>query len=321
MHRKGIKKSASTKILVTGGAGFIGSSLAEKLAENSENYVVIVDNLLTGTLEKIPVSAHKNIEFIKADVNSTEDITSIFHAFSFDYVFHYAAMVGVKRTQANPITVLNDTFGIRNIMNLSKNTGVRKVYFSSSSEVYGEPVENPQNEHTTPLNSRIPYAIVKNIGEAFLRSYHKEFGLEYSIFRFFNTYGPKQSTDFVMSLFISNAMKNKDILIYGDGSQTRTFCYIDDNIEASLKAFYENKIINDVINIGNDNEITILGLAKKIIALTDSQSKIVHVPALAEGDMSRRKPDITKMKSLLGRDLMPLEEGIRKLLDNPKFIL
>lgn len=214
---------AKTKILVTGGAGFIGSSLAERLAQNKDNQVIIVDNLVTGSKAKIPTSEFNNLEFIRADVNSTEDITSIFHSFSFDYVFHYAALVGVKRTQAHPVMVLNDTLGIRNVLTLSKNTGVKRVYYSSSSEVYGEPVEFPQNEHTTPLNSRIPYAIVKNIGEAYLRSYYKEYGLPFTIFRFFNTYGPKQSTDFVMSLFISSALKNKDISIYGDGLQTRTF--------------------------------------------------------------------------------------------------
>ena len=226
------------RILVTGGAGFVASCLAQKLADNPENSLVIVDNLLTGSEHKLPVSIYNNVRFIKADVNDLSEIASIFHAFRFDYVFHYAAVVGVKRTIANPVMVLNDLNGIRNILNLSKNTGVKRVYFSSSSEVYGEPVEFPQNEHTTPLNSRLPYAIVKNVGEAYLRSYFQEFGLEFTIFRFFNTYGPKQSEDFVMSKFLSAALNNQDITIFGDGSQTRTFCYIDDNVDACLSAFY-----------------------------------------------------------------------------------
>lgn len=310
-----------TKILVTGGAGFIASGLAEKLAEDSENYIVIVDNLRTGDLEKIPSSKHNNIKFIKCDVNDFSDISAVFFGYSFDYVFHYAALVGVKRTLANPVKVLHDLEGIKNILNLSKNTGVRRVYYSSSSEVYGEPVEYPQNEDTTPLNSRLPYAIVKNVGEAYLRSYKKEFGLDYTIFRFFNTYGPKQSKDFVVSKFILAALKNKDITIYGDGSQTRTFCFVDDNLEATTNAFYHNKFVNDVVNIGGDKEITILELAKTIIKAAGSSSNIIHLPALEEGDMTRRRPDTAKMKNLLNRELLPLDKGIKKILDNTSFLI
>ncbi|MFN4854277.1 MAG: NAD-dependent epimerase/dehydratase family protein [Bacteroidota bacterium] len=304
------------KILVTGGAGFIPSCLAEKLAEKKENSVVLVDNFITGFASKIPVSPNNNIRFIKADVNNYEDLSGIFFAYQFDYVFHYAALVGVKRTLENPVMVLHDITGIRNILQLSKNTGVKRVYYSSSSEVYGEPVEFPQNEHTTPLNSRLPYAIVKNVGEAFLRSYYQEFGLEYTIFRFFNTYGPKQSKDFVVSKFIFAALKDKPITIYGDGSQTRTFCYIDDNIEATTNAFYHNAYINDVVNVGGEDEITILELAQTIIRLTKSSSKIKHLAPLAEGDMTRRKPDVTKMKQLLQRPMLSLDKGLMKVIKN-----
>lgn len=309
------------RILVTGGAGFIASALAEKLAAREENYVVVVDNLVTGSLEKVPASPHHNLKFIRADVNEFSDISSVFYSYNFDFVFHYAALVGVSRTLENPVKVLNDVTGIRNIMNLSKSTGVKRVYYSSSSEVYGEPVEFPQNEHTTPLNSRLPYAIVKNVGEAYLKSYKKEFGQDYTIFRFFNTYGPRQSKDFVISRFISRALKNEDITIYGDGKQTRTFCYIDDNIEATSNAFYGNKYVNDVVNIGSDAEICVLDLALMIRQITGSSSKIVHFPKLEEGDMPRRKPDITKMKNLLTRPLLPLEEGLKRLLANTKFLV
>jgi UDP-glucose 4-epimerase len=230
-------------------------------------------------------------------------------------------LVGVKRTLENPVMVLNDITGIKNVLNLSKNTGVKRVFFSSSSEVYGEPVEFPQNEHTTPLNSRLPYAIVKNVGEAYLRSYKQEYDLDFTIFRFFNTYGPQQSNDFVMSKFITAALSNTDITIYGDGSQTRTFCYIDDNVDACLSAFYNNKVLNDVVNIGTDDEITILDLARRIIDITDSSSKIVFLPALKEGDMTRRCPDNSKMKELLSRPLTPLDDGVRKLIDYRKSVL
>lgn len=309
------------KILITGGAGFIPSALAEKLAENPENYVVIVDNFLTGSPDKIPTSKYNNIKFIKCDVNEFRDISSVFYAYSFDYVFHYAAMVGVKRTLENPVSVLNDIGGIKYVLNLSKNSGVKRVFYSSSSEVYGEPVEFPQNEHTTPLNSRLPYAIVKNVGEAYLKSFKKEYDLDYTVFRFFNTYGPKQSKDFVVSKFISAALNNSDITLYGDGKQTRTFCFIDDNIEATTNAYYKNLIVNDVANIGGDIETTILELAQTIIRLTKSKSKISYLPSLEEGDMTRRRPDTTKMKQLLHRDPIALEEGLKKLLENTRYIL
>jgi nucleoside-diphosphate-sugar epimerase len=310
-----------TRILVTGGAGFIPSGLAERLAQNPDNYVIVVDNLQTGSTAKIPESRFKNLQFIKCDVNDFRDISSIFYAYSFDYVFHYAATVGVKRTLDNPVKVLNDISGIKYILSLSKNTGVKRVYFSSSSEVYGEPVEFPQNEDTTPLNSRLPYAIVKNVGEAYLKSYQKEFNLEYTIFRFFNTFGPKQSRDFVISRFLSAALSNSDITIYGDGSQTRTFCYIDDNITATTNAFYQNLFVNDVVNIGGDIETTIIDLAQLIIRLSKSRSKIVHLAPLEEGDMTRRRPDISKMKQLIQREMISLEEGLERILLDTKYIL
>lgn len=302
-------------ILVTGGAGFIASSLAEKLAADPENEVVVVDNLQTGNRQNLRDSEFENIRFIKCDVNDFGDISSVFYGYHLDYVFHYAATVGVARTLQNPVKVLEDINGIKNILKLSKNTGVKRVFYSSSSEVYGEPVEIPQNEETTPLNSKLPYAIVKNIGEAYLRSYHQEYGLEYTIFRFFNTYGPRQSQDFVISKFIRAALENEDLIIFGDGLQTRTFCFIEDNTDACIAAFYENKYINDVINIGSNRETTIKGLAETIIRLCNSNSKIIHTDPLAEGDMRRRMPDNSKMLKLLNRPLLPLNKGLERIIE------
>jgi len=304
-------------ILITGGAGFIPSSLADVLSKNESYNIVLVDNFLTGNKRKI--TKGKNVKFIKCDVNNNKDITPIMTSYRFDFVFHFAAVVGVKRTLANPVMVLDDIQGIKNILDLSKNTGVKRIFYSSSSEVYGEPVELPQNEHTTPLNSRLPYAIVKNVGEAFCKSYSVEFDLDYTIFRFFNTYGPKQSTDFVISKFLRAALTNHDITIYGDGSQTRTFCYVDDNIDACIKIFEKNLFVNDVINVGNDVLFTVKELAELIINLTNSKSKIVFLPPLSEGDMSRRQPDISKMKTVLNRDLLTLEEGLKKLIKSGVF--
>jgi UDP-glucuronate decarboxylase len=305
--------TATTKILITGGAGFIGSSLAEKLVADAQNYVVAVDDLSTGHVENLP-QQRGNFRFIKTNVNEYGDISAVMLAFQFDYVFHYAACVGVQRTLKNPVQVLCDIDGIKNVLGLAKNTGVRRVFYSSSSEVYGEPVEFPQNEETTPLNSKLPYAVVKNVGESFLRSYKREYGLDFTIFRFFNTYGPRQSADFVMTKFIDSALEGRDITVYGDGSQSRTFCYIGDNVDTSVNALAHGKCVNEVVNIGNESEVSVLELAQQIVKVTGSRSRIMHVPPLPEGDMKRRKPDITRMRDLLGRELTPLSEGLEETI-------
>ena len=238
----------------------------------------------------------------------------MFYTGRFDYVFHYAALVGVQRTLKHPVRVLQDLDGIKNILNLSKNTGVKRVFYASSSEVYGEPFEMPQNEKTTPLNSRLPYAIVKNAGEAFLRSYHQEYGLDFTVFRFFNTYGPAQSKDFVITRFIEAALKGQPLLVYGDGLQTRTFCHISDNVEACVQVFEKDAFINEVVNIGSEEEVTILQLAQTIIEVTGSSSQVQHMPALKEGDMTRRRPDNTNMREILDRPLFDLATGLKHTL-------
>jgi len=300
------------KILVTGGAGQLGGALAKCLSKNPKHFIVSVDNLSTGSIDKVRLC--DNIRFINADINNYNDIVPIFGRFDFDFVFHFAAVVGVKRTLEQPIDVLNDIEGIKNILSLSKNSGVKRVFYASSSEVYGEPFEIPQNENTTPLNSRLPYAIVKNVGEAFFKAYKKEYDLDYTIFRFFNTYGPNQSNDFVIPRFVKLALKNQPIPIYGKGDQTRSFCFIDDNIDTCVKTLENDLHINDVLNIGNDEEISILEVAKKVINITHSDSEIIHLPALKEGDMKRRCPDLTKMKAVLDRDLVTLDQGLEVMM-------
>ncbi|OWY21028.1 epimerase [Sphingobacteriales bacterium UPWRP_1] len=307
------------KILITGGAGFIGSSLADSLVQNPDNYVVLVDNLLTGSLQKLPDAKFENWKFIKCNANDYPDISAIMFSHNFDYVFHYAAVVGVQRTLNNPTQVLEDIQGIKNILHLSKNTGVKRVFYASSSEVYGESVRFPQDEFITPLNSRLPYAVVKNVGEAFCTSYQREYGLDYTILRFFNTYGPKQSIDFVISKFLMAAMHHQPVTIYGDGLQSRTFCYIEDNLEAVLQAFYKHQFVNEVVNIGNDVETTILELAQLIIEACGSRSEILHLPPLKEGDMSRRQPNLARMRQLLNRPHTPLNEGLAKIIESSVF--
>jgi len=307
------------KILITGGAGNVGGALARKLVENPSYFVVIVDNLSTGSKSKLPSKEFSNWSFINCDVNNYTSISEIMLVNQFDYVFHYAAVVGVKRTQENPIMVLEDIQGIKNVLQLSKNSSVKQVFFSSSSEVYGEPVELPQNEETTPLNSRVPYAVVKNVGESFFRSYFKTYGLPFTIFRFFNTYGPNQSEDFVIAKFLKAALKGDDITIYGDGSQTRTFCYVNDNINTCVKILEDNLMMNDVINIGGAIEYEILDVAKLIIEKLNSKSKIIHLPALKDGDMTRRMPDNTKMINIIKNELISLDQGLDLMLEHPDY--
>ena len=304
-------------VLITGGAGFIGSSLAERLAQHADNYVVVLDNLLSGYVANVPQT--RNIRFIKGDANDYNTLSAIMHRYHFEYVFHYAALVGVQRTLSRPKDVLQDIKGIENVLELSKNTGVIRVFYSSSSEVYGEPVVLPQHEETTPLNSRLPYAVVKNVGECYFRSYQQEHGLDYTIFRFFNTYGPKQSTDFVISKFLEAAMADRDITLYGDGQQTRTFCYITDNLDFTESVLKDKLFINDVVNVGNDVQYTIRNLAELVVKVTGSASAITYLPALPEGDMTRRQPDTQKMKSVLNREYISLEQGLQEILTGITF--
>jgi len=300
------------KILVTGGAGFIGSTLVSVLSNTGRYSLTVIDNLSTGKIDNIKNIL--NVNFVKCDVNRFDDVSGVFYSSRFDYVFHFAAVVGVQRTLANPVSVLEDIEGIRNILLLSKNTGVRKIFFASSSEVYGEPVSLPQHEYSTPLNSRLPYAIVKNVGEAYCRSFYREYGLKYQILRFFNTYGPRQSSDFVVSRFLSAALNGTDITIFGDGSQTRTFCFIDDNIDCIVKLICDEQLSYETVNIGSDICVTILELARLVIKLTGSTSRVIHLEALKEGDMSRRQPDNQIMMQILDRPLVSLESGLGRIL-------
>ena len=297
-------------VLITGGAGNIGSKLAEQL--DSEGFkVVVVDNLLTGKKENLHNSS--KVKFITLDVNNLQDLQKVFETFNFEYVFHYAAVVGVQRTLENPLQVLGDAEGIQNILKLSVQHKIKRVFYSSSSEIYGEPFEVPQNEDTTPLNSRLPYAIIKNLGEAYFKTFWDRYELQFTIFRFFNTYGPNQSDEFVVPNFLKRALKNEDIIINGDGLQTRTFMYVKDNVDICSRILSEDLFVNDVVNIGSEIQYTIKELAILVKEITGSSSKIVHVNPLAEGDMTRRCPDISKI-SKIKSDLIPLEKGLELMV-------
>mgnify|MGYP001292846753 FL=1 len=306
------------KILVTGGAGNIGSSLVKELLKSKNYHVSILDNLSTGSLENLPQSDASFWRFIDCDVNNLNQLKQALKKDTFNYIFHYAALVGVERTQKNPLKVLEDIEGIKNILNLAVDCKAERIFYSSSSEVYGEPVEIPQNETTTPLNSKLPYAIVKSVGESFMRTFHDHHQLEFTIMRFFNTYGPRQKNDFVISKFIELALQNKDISIYGDGSQTRSFLHVDDNVDFTIKILENNKLLNDVVNVGSDIEIKIIDLAYLIIDTLESESKIIFLPPLKEGDMTRRKPDISKMKKVYQKEIISLVEGIQLVASTNK---
>ncbi|MBK8443330.1 MAG: NAD-dependent epimerase/dehydratase family protein [Sphingobacteriales bacterium] len=303
-------------VLISGGAGFIGSSLAERLLQNPDFYVVIADNLLTGRKENLPPPSADNWEFAYCDINNYTELSALMERFSFHTVFHYAAVVGVQRTLQHPLWVMEDVKGIKNICELAAACQVQRFVYASSSEVYGISEHFPQHEEHTPLNARLPYAIVKNVGEAFCHAYFQEKGLNYNIFRFFNTYGNKQNPDFVVSKFIRAALRNEPLTVYGDGSQQRTFCFIADNLDATLYATEHAHTANQTFNIGNDAEVSVLELAKLIIDISGSSSEIIHLPALKEGDMPRRQPDVTRMKTLLQRPFTPLREGLQQVIEH-----
>ncbi len=302
-------------VLLTGVAGFIGSHTVKTLLEQ-EYQVIGVDNFLTGKEDNLEDLMSENFNLIRANVNNPAEVNKIFSDFSISYVFHYAAVVGVERTLKNPLLVLEDIKGIKNICENSVKHKIKRVFFSSSSEVYGESLQFPQKEEETPLNSRLPYAIVKNFSEVTLKSFNFEYGLNYTIFRFFNTYGPKQSEDFVMTKFISQALRGEDITIYGEGNQTRTFCYVEDNTKFTTSCLILPKTINQTYNVGTCKETSILELAELIKRITKSKSKIKHLSPLKEGDMGRRIPSIEKMMNSVGeKKFIPLEIGIEKTID------
>ena len=301
-------------ILITGVAGNIGSYLALSLLR--KNYKVIgIDNFLTGEKKKLPDKNYKNFKFFYGDVNDEKNISKIFKSFKIKYVFHFAAVVGVKRTLKFPLKVMDDINGTKYLLRYSVKNKVKRFFYSSSSEVYGEPVALPLHEINSPLNSQLPYSVVKNVSENYVKIFKKEYNLNYTIFRFFNTFGPNQSEDFVVPKFVKLALKNLSIPIYGNGLQTRTFLYIDDNVETIIKCLENNLCVNDTLNIGSNKEYKIIDLAKKIIKLTNSSSKLKFLPALPLGDMRRRKPDNKKMLKILKKNYFNLNSALIKYIN------
>lgn len=237
--------------------------------------------------------------FVRGDANSLKDLQKVFKRFKFDAIFHYAAIVGVRRTLENPLAVLSDIDSCRYLLDLALQWGRPKIIFASSSEIYGEPVEIPEREDGHN-NSKLPYAVTKLYCEKLLEAYWQKHRLPTCALRFFNVYGPRQESSdygFVVGIFVKRALRGLPPMIYGDGTQTRDFVYINDNIAASLAALNSDASNGEVINIGTGRPVTILDLAEEIIDICNIKLK----PKFCtwRDDVRHRFPNISKMRQLL----------------------
>ena len=284
------------KILVAGGAGFIGYHLCKKLLKNNE--VICLDNFYTGSKQNIEqLSKYNNFSFIKKNVQNSISLNC-------DEIYNLACPASPIKYQKNPIdTIKTNILGSINLLELAKKNNA-KIFQASTSEVYGDPLIHPQDEkyrgNVNTIGIRACYDEGKRLAESIFYDYFRTHKINIKIGRIFNTYGPHMSADDgrVVSNFIFSALKNKPITIYGDGKQTRSFCYIKDTLEGILKLMNSKKSLKGPINIGSKKEITVLFLAKKIIKLTRSKSKIIF-KAKVEDDPLKRKPDLTLAKKLL----------------------
>lgn len=302
------------KILVTGGAGFIGSHLVEALI-NEGHDVVCVDNLITGSEANLAaVLTNPHFTLVKADVR--EGLPEE----QFAFIYHLASPASPVDYSNYPIeTLLTNAEGTKNVLNLA--VGCRaQVFLASTSEVYGDPLISPQDEsywgNVNPVGARSCYDEAKRFAEALAVAYQKKFGLNIVLGRIFNTFGPRMRVNDgrVVPNFINQALANMPLTVYGDGQQTRSFCYIDDLISILLKLLTVNFKGLTVVNLGNDQEMTVLNLAKLIIKLTQSSSKITFQP-LPPDDPLQRRPDLTKVKQLFGwQPQATLEAGLKKVI-------
>lgn len=302
------------RILVTGGAGFLGSHLCERLLQDG-NDVICVDNLYTGSKDNIRhLMANPYFEFIRHDV--TEPLYV-----EVDQIYNLACPASPVHYQANPVkTTKTSVYGALNMLGLAKRVGAR-ILQASTSEVYGDPEVHPQPETyrgcVNPIGIRSCYDEGKRVAETLFFDYRRMHNLQIKVMRIFNTYGPRMnpSDGRVVSNFIVQALKNKDITIYGDGSQTRSFCYVDDLIEGMVRLMASPEEFTGPCNIGNPGEFTILQLAEKIIQFTGSQSNIVYQP-LPSDDPLQRKPVIDLAKEHLDWEPhIALEEGLKKTIE------
>ncbi|MEY2925503.1 MAG: hypothetical protein RLZZ337_2053 [Bacteroidota bacterium] len=286
------------RILITGGAGFLGSHLCDRFI-NEGYYVIAMDNLITGDMKNIEhLMPNKNFEFYHHDVSKYIHIPG-----KLDYILHFASPASPIDYLKIPIPTLKvGSLGTHNCLGLALAKGARML-IASTSEVYGDPLVHPQNEdywgNVNPVGPRGVYDEAKRFQEAMTMAYHTFHGVETRIVRIFNTYGPRMRLNDGRALpaFVGQALRGEDITIFGDGSQTRSFCYVDDLIEGIYRLLMSD--YTQPVNIGNPDEISILDFAKEIIELTGTDQKIVFHD-LPKDDPKQRKPDITRAKELLG---------------------
>ena len=300
-------------IVITGGSGFVGSYLCEKLV-NDGHEIIVVDNLLTGSTENINHLMHnENFSFIEHDVQNHIEIEN-----KVDYVLHFASAASPKAYTEHPVNTLKaGSVGTINTLGLAKKHDAEYL-LASTSEVYGDPLISPQTEeywgNVNPNGERSMYDEAKRFAEAAVATYSRSYDLKTKIVRIFNTYGPRMQLNDgrVVTNFIVQALKNENITIYGDGSQTRSFSYVEDTVAGIISLMNSSEY--DVFNIGNPNEITVGQLAEKIIELTDSTSEIKYLE-LPNDDPKQRKPDITKAKTKLNWEpKVNLEDGLTKTI-------
>lgn len=305
-------------VLVTGGAGFLGSHLCDKLIKEGFN-VVCLDSLLTGSKKNIEhLSDNPSFEFIEADVTKLLNINYQ----SLSYIFNLASPASPIDYQNYPEeTFLANSTGTLNMLKLAKETGA-KILIASTSEIYGDPLEHPQKEtyygNVNTFGPRSCYDESKRYGETATYIYLRKYDIDARIIRIFNTYGPRMQKDDgrVVSNFIMAALLGAPIKIDGDGSQTRSFCYVDDLIEGIYKAMFTDGTKGEIFNLGNQGEFTVKELADLIIKLTGSKSQIEFSGAFRENDPMRRQPDITKAQKILGWEpKISLEEGLQKTIE------
>lgn len=307
-------------ILVTGCAGFIGSNLSLKLLEK-RNKVIGIDNLITGSWENIKdLKKSANFSFIKQDITAPLKIKR-----QIDEIYNLACPASPVDYQKYPIeTLMTGSIGVKNVLDLALKKKAKFLH-TSTSEIYGEPQEHPQKEiywgHVNPIGPRSCYDESKRFAESLIENYRKKFDLNTKIVRIFNTYGPKMRADDgrVISNFITQSLKGKNLTVYGQGSQTRSFCFVDDLVEGLIKMMAGGE--HGPINLGNPDEYTVLRLAKKIIKLTKSKSKVVFLP-LPKDDPTRRKPDITLAKKKLAwQPKISLQKGLLETINYFKEVL
>lgn len=290
-------------ILITGGAGFIGSHLCERFLDLGAQ-IVCFDNFSTGSQSNLEQVSHNN-KFVleKGDINNKQTLNKIFNRYSIDYVLHLAAVLGVKRLEEEPLEIIKDIKGIKYILDECRNHKIKKIIFASSSEAYGEPLKLPQKEdgiHNP--NPRDVYALTKLMGENLIRIYYDNYNVPGCAARFFNVYGPRQDSSpygFVVGIFINQLLKNQQPTIFGDGMQTRDFTYVDDSVEAVVRALDSgNETNGEVINIGTGRQTTVSELCEKITQLSGKKIQPIFLPE-RKIEIRYRCPDTTKMKNLL----------------------